>query len=243
MMDSAMAFGQIIIADLVLSGDNALIIGMAAAGLSPKLRARAIMYGMVIAALLRILFAIIATKLLGVPGLLFVGGLLLVWVCWRLYQEIRSGTDHEAEMAMEAAENPEEGYTGPPRRTMRQALWTITLADVSMSLDNVLAVAAIADGDTTLLVFGLGLAIVLMAFAATIIMKILTRYPIISWLGLIVLIYVAGEMLYRGTVDHKVGVLPVMGVIEGVEFKGKGGHGHGDHGGDHSDDGDKDDDS
>ena len=242
MMDSAMAFGQIIIADLVLSGDNALIIGMAAAGLSPQLRAKAIMYGMVIAALLRILFAIVATKLLGIPGLLFIGGLLLVWVCWRLYQEIRAGTDHDAEMAMEAAENPEEGYTGPPRKTLKQALWTITIADVSMSLDNVLAVAAIAKGDTTLLVFGLGLAIVLMAFAATIIMKILTRYPIISWLGLVVLIYVSAEMLYRGTVDHKVGVLPIMGVIEGVEFEGKGGHGHGggDHGGDDHDE-DKDD--
>lgn len=224
MMDSAMAFGQIIVADLILSGDNALIIGMAAAGLSPKLRARAIMYGMIIAALLRILFAIVATKLLGIPGLLFVGGLLLCWVCWRLYLEIRAGTDHEAELAMEAAEDPTAGYTGPPRRTLRQALWTITLADVSMSLDNVLAVAAIAKGDTTLLVFGLGLAIVLMAFAATIIMKILTRYPIISWLGLVVLIYVSGEMLVRGTLDEKVGVLPIMGVIEGYEFDHHGHH-------------------
>lgn len=242
MMDQAMAFGQIIVADLVLSGDNALIIGMAAAGLSPQLRAKAIMYGMVIAAVLRILFAVIATKLLGIPGLLFFGGLLLVWVCWRLYQEIRANVDHEAELAMETADDPEGGYTGPPRRTMRQALWTITLADVSMSLDNVLAVAAIAKGDTTLLVFGLGLAILLMAFAATIIMKILARYPIISWLGLIVLIYVAGEMLYRGTVDKDVGVLPVLGVIEGKEFEHHGGgHGHqkDDH---HEDDDEKDED-
>ena len=243
MMDSAMAFGQIIIADLVLSGDNALIIGMAAAGLSPELRAKAIMYGMVIAAVLRIVFAVVATKLLGVPGLLFVGGLLLVWVCWRLYQEIRAGTDHEAEIAMETAEDLEAGYTGPPRRTMRQALWTITLADVSMSLDNVLAVAAIAKGDTTLLVFGLGLAIVLMAFAATIIMKVLARYPIISWLGLIVLVYVSAEMLYRGTVDSKVGVLPVLGVIEGKEFEHKGGHGHGQDKGDHAEDHRDDDDN
>ena len=224
-----MAFGQIIIADLILSGDNALIIGMAAAGLSPQLRAKAIMYGMVIAAVLRILFAVVATKLLGIPGLLFVGALLLFWVCWRLYLEIRAGTDHDAELAMAAAEDPESGYTGPPRKTLKQALWTITLADVSMSLDNVLAVAAIADGDTTLLVFGLGLAIVLMAFAATLIMKLLTRYPIISWLGLIVLLYVSGEMLVRGTLDNKVGVLPIMGVVEGYEFS------HGGHGG-HDDD-------
>ena len=216
--------GAIIIADLILSGDNALIIGMAAAGLSPKLRARAIMFGMVIAALLRILFAIVATKLLAVPGLLFIGGLLLCWVCWRLYQEIRAGVDHEAEMAMEAAENPEEGYTGPPRRTLASALWTITIADVSMSLDNVLAVAAIADGDTKLLVFGLGLAILLMAFAATLIMKLLTKYPWISWLGLIVLVYVAGEMLFRGVFDSSYGVGPMLGLIEGMELGKGGGH-------------------
>ena len=214
--------GAIIMADLILSGDNALIIGMAAASLSPQLRAKAILYGMIIAAVLRILFAIVATKLLAIPGLLFVGGLLLLWVCWRLFQEIRAGVDHEAELAMEAAENPEEGYTGKPRRTLASALWTITLADVSMSLDNVLAVAAIADGDTKLLVFGLGLAIVLMAFAATMIMKLLANYPWISWIGLIVLLYVASELLFRGIfhIDHGVG--PMLGLVEGIEF----GHGH-----------------
>lgn len=210
--------GAIIMADLILSGDNALIIGMAAAGLSPKLRARAILFGMVIAALLRIVFAVIATKLLGVPGLLFFGGLLLCWVCWRLYREIRENVDRTAEEALEAAHNPETGYTGAPRRTLRQALWTITIADVSMSLDNVLAVAAIADGDTTLLVFGLGLAILLMAFAATLIMKILTMYPWISWLGLIVLIYVAGEMLFRGVFDMNYGIGPMLGLIEGMDL-------------------------
>jgi len=213
--------GAIIMADLILSGDNALIIGMAAAGLSPKLRARAILFGMVIAALLRIVFAVVATKLLGVPGLLFFGGLLLCWVCWRLYREIRENVDRSAEEALEAAGDPEAGYTGAPRRTLRQALWTITLADVSMSLDNVLAVAAIADGDTTLLVFGLGLAILLMAFAATLIMKILTKYPWISWLGLIVLIYVAGEMLFRGVFDMNYGIGPMLGLIEGMDL-GKG---------------------
>ena len=119
---------------------------------------------------------------------------------------------------MEAAGDPDSGYTGPPRRTLRQALWTITLADVSMSLDNVLAVAAIADGDTVLLVFGLGLAILLMAFAATLIMKLLTRFPMISWLGLIVLIYVAGEMLFRGVFDMSYGVGPLLGLIEGMDL-------------------------
>jgi YjbE family integral membrane protein len=221
MWDLGVDVMQVILADIILSGDNALIIGMAAASLSPELRARAIMFGMIIAAVLRIAFAVVATKLLIVPGLLFVGGLLLCWVCWRLFQEIRQGIDHEAEMAMEAAGDPSAGYTGPPRRTLVSALWTITLADVSMSLDNVLAVAAIADGDTKLLVFGLGLAIVLMAFAATLIMKLLTRYPWISWLGLIVLIYVAGEMLFRGTFDMQYGVGPIFGIVEGIDF-GKG---------------------
>ncbi len=206
-------FGKIIIADLILSGDNALIIGMAAAGLSPELRKRAILYGMVIAAVLRIVFAIIATSLLEVPGILFIGALLLFWVCYRLFVEIRENVDEQAEHAMETAENLEEGYTGAPRRTMFSALVSITIADVSMSLDNVLAVAAIADGDTTMLVFGLGLAIVLMAFAATLIMKLLTRYPWISWLGLFVLIYVAGEMMYRGIFEAPNGIGHIFGIL------------------------------
>ncbi|MDE0211462.1 MAG: YjbE family putative metal transport protein [Boseongicola sp.] len=213
--------GAIIIADLILSGDNALIIGMAAAGLSPGLRAKAILFGMVIAALLRVVFAVIATTLLGIPGLLFVGGLLLCWVCWRLYSEIRGSVDAKAELVLEAAGDPHAGYTGAPRRTLASALWTITLADVSMSLDNVLAVAAIADGDVRLLVFGLALAILLMAFAATIIMKILARYQWISWVGLLVLVYVAGEMLFRGVFDMNYGVGPMLGLMEGMDF-GKG---------------------
>ena len=223
MMDLALDAGKIIIADLILSGDNALIIGMAAAGLAPELRKKAILYGMVIAALLRIVFAVIATTLLGIPGILFIGGLLLFWVCWRLYVEIRSGVDEQAEHALHIAEDPEEGYTGPPRRTLASALVSITIADVSMSLDNVLAVAAIADGNTNMLIFGLGLAILLMAFAATLIMNLLTKYPWISWLGLLVLVYVAAEMFYRGVFDASTGVGPMLGLIEGYDLS-KGGH-------------------
>jgi len=220
-METVLDFSQIIIADLILSGDNALIIGMAAAGLSPELRKKAILYGMVIAAVLRIVFAVVATKLLGVPGLLFIGALLLFWVCWRLFAEIREGVDQQAELALAEAGNLHQGYTGPPRRTMASALLSITIADVSMSLDNVLAVAAIADGDTKMLVFGLGLAILLMAFAATMIMHLLARYPWISWLGLVVLIYVAAEMLFRGFFDATYGVGPMLGLIEGMSL-GKG---------------------
>lgn len=219
MMDLVLDAGKIIIADLILSGDNALIIGMAAAGLAPELRKKAILYGMVIAALLRIVFAVVATQLLGIPGILFFGSLLLFWVCWRLFVEIREGVDEKAEHALEEAENPEAGYTGPPRRTLASALISITIADVSMSLDNVLAVAAIADGNTKMLVFGLGLAILLMAFAATLIMNLLTKYPWISWVGLIVLIYVAGEMFYRGFFDAATGVGPMMGWIEGFDLR------------------------
>jgi len=218
MIDLLIDASKIVMADLILSGDNALIIGMAAAGLSPQLRARAILFGMLIAAVLRVVFAVVATKLLFLPGLLFFGGLLLTWVCYRLYREIREDVDTEAELALEAAGSDEAGYTGPPRRTLAQALWTITLADVSMSLDNVLAVAAIAEGQTTLLVFGLALAILLMAFAATLIMKLLARYPAISWFGLAVLIYVAGEMLYRGIFDASFGIGPMLGLFQGMDL-------------------------
>ena len=205
MLNTILDYGQIIIADIVLSGDNALIIGMAAAGLAPELRKKAILFGMVIAALLRVVFALIATKLLGIPGLLLVGALLLFWVCWSLYREIRASSHAQAEDELENLED-----NGAPRRTLKQALIAITIADVSMSLDNVLAVAAIADGDTNKLVIGLGLAILLMAFAATLIMKLLARYPWISWLGLIVLVYVATEMFYRGIFDAENGILAYL---------------------------------
>ena len=216
MLSQLVDFSQIVIADLILSGDNALIIGMAAAGLSPELRKQAIFYGMVIAAGLRVVFAVGATKLLGLPGLLFIGGLLLGWVCWRLYQEIRDSVDAEAHARLVVADSAEQGYTGPPRRTMASALLSITIADVSMSLDNVLAVAAIAEGNVRMLVFGLGLAILLMAFAAALIMNLLTRYPWISWLGLMVLIYVAGGMLFRGFFDVDHGLGPLLGLVDGM---------------------------
>lgn len=213
MFDQFLGFGQIIIADLVLSGDNALIIGMAAAGLAPDLRKKAILYGMVIAAVLRIVFAVMATKLLGIPGIYFIGGVLLFWVCWRLFREIRENVDEQAQHAIEAANDSSastDNNTGASKRTLRSALLSITIADVSMSLDNVLAVAAIADGDTRQLIFGLGLAIVLMAFAATMIMRLLSRYPWISWAGLVVLLYVSADMLYRGVFDEGTGILALL---------------------------------
>lgn len=206
---------SIIVADIVLSGDNALIIGMAAASLPPEMRKKAIFYGMVVAALLRIVFAVIATKLLGIPGLLFVGALLLFWVCWRLFCEIRESNQRNSEetVEVETADTAELDPTESPRKTMRRAMTYIMVADVSMSIDNVLAVAAIADGDTNMLIFGLALAIALMAFAATLIMKLLARFPIISWLGLAVLVYVAAEMFHRGLTDPEIGVLAFIQAV------------------------------
>ncbi len=221
MMDQALDFTQIIIADLILSGDNALIIGMAAAGLPPKLRKTAIFYGMVIAAVLRIIFAVIATKLLAIPGILFFGSVLLFWVCWRLFVEIRISSEEQSEAMQVSDGTAVEASDKINKKTLFSALVSITIADVSMSLDNVLAVAAIADGDTKMLVFGLGLAIILMAFAATLIMRLLTSYPWISWLGLAVLIYVASEMLFRGFFDNTHGIGPLFGFIDGFDL-GKG---------------------
>ena len=217
MLDTVVGFGQIIIADLILSGDNALVIGMAAAGLPSEQRKKAIFYGMVIAAVLRIVFAVIATYLLGVKGLLFFGSVLLFWVCWTLFKDIRSGGHSEDTISNDGLINP-AADSNVPQKTMFSALLSITIADITMSLDNVLAVAAIADGDTQMLVFGLGLAIILMAFAATLIMKLLAKYPWISWLGLFVLVYVSGEMMYRWFFDISTGIGPMLGLVEGMDM-------------------------
>ncbi len=193
MLETLLGTAKIIFADMILSGDNALVIGMAAAGLSPLLRKKAIVMGMVLAAVLRILFAAGAVYLLKIPGILFFGGLLLCWVCWRFFKELRSHVPDKAGHMLEV-----KGYRGPPRRQLWDALVTITVADVSMSIDNVLAVAAIARDNMVLLVFGLALAIALMAFFATMVMKLMTRFPWLSWAGLVFLIYVSVEMLLEG---------------------------------------------
>ena len=193
MFDTVIDVAQIIFADIILSGDNALVIGMAAASLSPELRKKAIFMGMALAAGLRIFFAAIATYLISIPGILFFGGCLLAWVCWRFYGELR---DHHAEKAEDALSN--KGYQGSPRKQLWQAMITITIADVSMSIDNVLAVAAIARDNTTMLIFGLVLAIAFMAFFATIIMKVMSKYPWLSYAGLVFLVFLTGSMLYDG---------------------------------------------
>ena len=201
---------QIIFVDIVLSGDNALVIGMAAAGLAPKDRQRAIFFGMAAAAGLRIVFAVTATYLLKLPGILLVGAALLAWVCWRFYNDLKefnSTSPEEAEAKM-AQTNMETG-TGDGN-SFRRALVTILMADVSMSIDNIIAVAAIAHENVTLLFFGLGLAIAMMAFFAQLIMRIMLKYKWLSWLGLVLLIYLTFEMLYKGLMKLKV-MVPLDG--------------------------------
>lgn len=189
---------QIIFADIILSGDNALVIGMAAAGLSANLRKRAIFIGMAVAAGLRIVFAVVASYLLAIKGILIIGGLLLAWVCWRFYNDLRefNAADADAlEQPVGSEEVPEEGSKD---KQFTRALFTILLADVSMSIDNIVAVAAIARDNTQLLVFGLALAIAFMAFFASIIMRIMLKFRWLSYLGLFFLIYLTGMMLYDG---------------------------------------------
>jgi len=193
MSEQLLSIFQIVFADIILSGDNALVIGMAAAGLSPVLRKKAIFLGMALAAIMRIIFAAAATYLIEIPGILFFGGLLLAWVCLRFYRDLREHLAANAEQALTA-----KGYQGSPRRQMISALVTITIADISMSIDNVIAVAAIARDDTSLLVFGLVLAIAFMAFFATMIMKLMTRYPFLSYAGLIFLIFLTLDMMHDG---------------------------------------------
>ena len=194
------ALGSVIVIDIVMSGDNAIIIGMAAAGLPPELRRRAILYGIMAATVLRILFALITFQLLAILGLTLAGGLLLAWVCWHMWCEIRCGSMAGAP-ADEAAENSESADPPKPVKTLRQAMLTIIIADVSMSLDNVLAVAGASHEFLWVLVFGLMLSIAMMAVAANYIARLLERHHWIAYIGLLVVAYVAGNMIYRGVVE------------------------------------------
>jgi len=183
--------------DVVLSGDNALVIGMAAAGLAPHLQRRAIMFGMTAAVVIRIASALVATYLYEIPWVKFVGGLALLWVALKLYQEVRNISILRAE----ATEAVVASGASKDRRSMMKALATITIADVSMSIDNVLAVAGIAQDNRAMLVFGLALSIMLMAFCATMVCGLLTRHQWISYIGVAVLVLVAADMLHASWDD------------------------------------------
>lgn len=187
------AFFQIIVIDIVMSGDNAIIIGMAAAGLPPELRKKAIFWGIIGATVLRILFAAIVVQLLSIIGIKVAGGLLLLWVCWRMWQEIRAGGTVE-DMEREAEENAKKG----PPKTLRTAMVNIIVADATMSLDNVLAVAGAARDHLEMLIFGLVLSIALMALTANYIAKLLEKYTWLGYLGLAIIAYVAIQMIWQG---------------------------------------------
>jgi YjbE family integral membrane protein len=192
---------QVVLIDLVLAGDNAIVIGLAAAGLPQAQRGKAILIGIVAATMLRILFAGLATQILQIVGLLLAGGILLLWVCWKMWRELRASPAEpmEAKEATGAA----AGTTaeGRPRKTLVQATWQIIVADVSMSLDNVLAVAGAAREHPMVMIFGLALSIAMMGVAASFIARLLQNHRWIAYVGLAVILYVAVEMIFRGSLD------------------------------------------
>ena len=189
------ALVQIIIIDVVLAGDNAIIVGMAASRVAPELRPKVIFWGVTGAVVLRTAFALVATQLLAIVGLTFAGGILLLWVCWKMYREIV-----QAQPAATAASGANAaGATKAQKASFWSALRQIIVADVSMSLDNVLAVAGAAKGETWVLVVGLAIAVVLMALVANGIARLLGKYPWITWIGLLVILYVALDMIWDGS--------------------------------------------
>ncbi len=186
--------------DLVLAGDNAVVIGLAAAGLPVKQRGQAILIGVLAATVLRICFALIATQLLAVIGLLFAGGVLLLWVCWKMWRELITphGKDEEAITGKDLDGDGKVAGKKIVRKSLGQAVLQIVVADVSMSLDNVLAVAGAAHDHPWIMVFGLTLSVLLMGLAATLIARVLNRYRWISYIGLLIILYVAGHMMWDG---------------------------------------------
>jgi YjbE family integral membrane protein len=198
---------QVIAIDLVLAGDNAIVIGLAAAGLPADQRKKAILVGIAAATVLRIGFALITQWLLAIgPMLLIAGGLLLLWVCWKMWRELSVSyeQEHEATEALSDADYDRDGTIAGkgPRKTFAQAAWQIVIADVSMSLDNVLAVAGAAMDHPTVLIIGLALSIALMGFAASFVARLLHKYRWIAYIGLVIILYVALKMLLDGAVDQ-----------------------------------------
>jgi len=190
------ALGQIIMIDVVLAGDNAIVVGLAASRVAPAIRNKVIFWGITGAVLLRILFAAITTKLLLVVGLTLAGGILLLWVCWKMYRQI---IDDEGEQLAQVDAGLKNKSASGSVLGFWPAVGTIILADLSMSLDNVLAVAGVSKGEPLILVVGLTIAVLLMALAAHFIAKLLVKYPGITWIGLLIILYVALDMIYRGS--------------------------------------------
>jgi YjbE family integral membrane protein len=199
------ALAQVVVIDVALAGDNALVIGIAAARIPPPRRAQVILWGLAGAVLIRVVLAALVTQLLAIIGLTLAGGILLLWVCWKMYREFRHVGRGQADAA---GGNPESAADDQASTGLRKAIIQILVADLSMSLDNVLAVAGAAKGNLLILLAGLGLSILLTAIAANLVARWLSRYPWITWLGLAVVLYVALEMIWRGVAEvlsHTVG--------------------------------------
>lgn len=201
------AFLQVLMIDLVLAGDNAIVVGALAGGLPADQRRKVIMIGIGAALVLRIFFALIVVQLMAVVGLIFAGGLLLLWVAWKFWRELRHGT--ESAGSEEIVGDEHSGVKSA--RSFAAAAWAVAVADVSMSLDNVLGVAGAAREHPGILVVGLLLSVALMGLAANIIARWIDRYRWIAYVGLAVILWVAVRMIYHGYVDPQVGVTTLFG--------------------------------
>ncbi|NTS65395.1 YjbE family putative metal transport protein [Sphingomonas sp. HHU CXW] len=193
------AFGQVVVIDVLLAADNAIVVGALAAGLPPAMRRRVILIGVAAALLLRVVFALLVTQLLQVTGLVFAGGLLLVWVAWKMWRELRA----------DAGESGEPLAAAAPRRFW-SAAGAVAVADVSMSLDNVLAVAGAARDHPGILAVGLILSVALMGLAANLLARVIERYRWLAYVGLLVILFVAGRMIWEGLSDPARGVLAAL---------------------------------
>lgn len=200
------AFGQVLMIDILLAGDNAIVVGALAAGLPAEQRRKVILIGIIAALVLRIAFALVVTQLMQIVGLIFAGGLLLLWVSWKMYRELHPATGSAGSPEIDGDE-----HTGvKSAKSFAAAAWAVAVADVSMSLDNVLAVAGAAREHPGILIVGLILSVALMGIAANFIAKYIARYRWIAYVGLLVILYVAGKMMYDGFVDPSVGVATLL---------------------------------
>jgi YjbE family integral membrane protein len=199
------ALFQVLMINIVLSGDNAVVIGMVAARVAPENRHKVILWGMVAAVVLRIVLSIFAVELLNVLGLSLAGGIILLWVAWRLYRDIREEKEEKAALAVIAADRAERHPHAEPAQVgavpLRRAVFQVAVADISMSVDNVLAIAGAANQNIAVLVIGLILSIALMGVAASYIAKLLQRYPALAYVGVILIVYVGLEMIWNGSAD------------------------------------------
>jgi len=191
------AFVQVLMIDVMLAGDNAIVVGAIAAGLNPAQRKKVIGIGIIAALVLRIVFALAITQLLQIVGLTFAGGLLLLWVAWKMWRELRG-------------DNAQTHDGLKPAKSFASAAWAVAIADVSMSLDNVLAVAGAAHAHPGILIIGLILSVVLMGVAANLLARVINRYRWIAYVGLAVILFVALKMIYEGWINEKVGVITLF---------------------------------